>query len=372
MVKTIVLGMSFYLSSMAAVLAAVVAAGGTSSRSQTTEPAVSKTVPACTVETDVGYFPSYIDDAFPQLKAAVPALHGLKVEDESAAGESEKIVRETGAAIEGMLPKVPNLIAKEEVSQASLPLPYMVSAGNQTTGGYGQRGSGRSLPPVTNSTALRAADSTEVRDAIQSMLKVPKNQIPFSYRIQSDPDAEPGMKLREFRMNAQNETILKPSTKPGDPQGVGFGSSWLMFDPANLRDLRFRYLGREKVGKYDTVVLAFAQIPERVIIAPRITINGYSCYYFMQGVAWIDPATSQLVRLQTDLQGRLMEFHEKKLRSEIDFSEVRIPSRNLTLWMPNRVEISWEMDNQAGAELHRYSDWKLFGSTSRILIPDPE
>jgi hypothetical protein len=216
------------------------------------------------------------------------------------------------------------------------------------------------------------ADSKEVGDALQSILNVPKNRIPFSYRIQSNPDAQPGTRLREFRLNAQNEEILTPSTKPGDPQGVGFGSAWLMFDPANLRDLRFRYLGREKVGKYDAVVLAFAQIPERVTIAPRITIGGQTCYYFVQGVVWIDPATYQLVRLQTDLQGRLADFLQKKLRSEIDFSEVRIPTRNLTLWMPSRVEISWEMDNQAGAELHRYSDWRLFGSTSRILPADPE
>ena len=74
--------------------------------------------------------------------------------------------------------------------------------------------------------------------------------------------------------------------------------------------------------------------------------------------------------LQTDLLAPLTEFHEKKLRSEIEFGEVKITARNLTLWMPSKVEISWEMDNQAGAELHKYSDYRLFGSTSRLLIPD--
>ena len=79
-----------------------------------------------------------------------------------------------------------------------------------------------------------------------------------------------------------------------------------------------------------------------------------------------------MIRLQTDLLAPLIGVHERKFRSEIDFSEVRIPARNLTLWMPNRVELNWEIDTEAGAELHRYSDWRLFGSTSRILIPDPE
>ena len=50
-------------------------------------------------------------------------------------------------------------------------------------------------------------------------------------------------------MNAQNEAILAASTSAGNPRGVGHGSAWLMFEPDNLNQFRFRYLGREKLAR---------------------------------------------------------------------------------------------------------------------------
>jgi hypothetical protein len=364
----------------AAVVTAIVAAAGVGALAQTAEQAGAgdaadieiANVPACAVSTSNTSFPSYIEDAMPQLKEAVPALRGLRVEEQSPA-ESEQLLNRTGTTITAMLPRVPNLIAKEEMSQASLALPYMVSNGSQTsTSGYslGRMGRGGPVPTGVSQPAMRAADNKEVGARLQTLLSEPKNSVQFSYRIQSNPDDASKVGLREFRMNAQNEAIVTASTNPGSPRGVGFGSLWLMFEPTRLNQFQFRHLGREKLGKHDTVVLAFAQIPERATVSPRISLNRTTCSYLMQGVVWIDPTLFQILRLQTDLLFPLTGIHERKLRSEIDFGEIRIPARNLTLWMPSRVEISWEMDTQAGAELHKYSEYRLFGSTSRILIPD--
>ncbi len=99
----------------------------------------------------------------PQLKEAVPALRGLRVEEQSAA-ESEELLNKTGTTITAMLPRVPNLIAKEEVSQASMALPYMVSNGSQTSNSsysLGRMGRGAPVPTVSE-PVMRAADSKEV------------------------------------------------------------------------------------------------------------------------------------------------------------------------------------------------------------------
>ena len=42
---------------------------------------------------------------------------------------------------------------------------------------------------------------------------------------------------------------------------------------------------------------------------------------------------------------------------------------NYTLWLPDDVEIRWVSRDQAGAERHKYSDYRLFGATSRIVLP---
>ena len=303
---------------------------------------------------------------------AVPALRGLELEENVAAQEIDEILNKSSAAVAAMLPKVPNLIAKEEVAEATLPLPYMVREGNASNNDLG--GPGQTLAnTVTNDASdqpLREANNHEAQEAIQAKLKARKNRTLFSYRIQSNPDVASGPALREFRMNAKNEVVLTADTRPGHPRGVGFGSAWLLFEPASLRQFRFRYLGKQKVGRYETSVLVFAQISELVARPWRVSIGGTTCSYLMQGLVWIDQSTFQIVRLQTDLLNPLKAIHQEKLRSEIDFSEVKIPARNLTLWMPNRVELNWKLDNQAGAELHTYSDYRLFGSTSQLLSPE--
>jgi hypothetical protein len=314
--------MRFAASLIAAVLIALVTgvAPSPAQNEDAAKTAAASTVPACAVGKVDTKFPSYISDSVSELKVGVPALRGLELGENVAAQESEKVLNKSSAAIAAMLPKVPNLIAKEEVSEATLSLPYMVREGNQSNNDLG--GPGQTLAnTVTNDASdqpLREANNHEAQEAIQAKLKARKNRTLFSYRIQSNPDAASGPALREFRMNAKNEEVLTADTRPGHPRGVGFGSAWLLFEPASLKQFRFRYLGRQKLGRYETSVLVFAQISELVSRPWRVSVAENTCSYLMQGVVWIDQSTFQIVRLQTDLLTPLPEIHQEMLRSEID------------------------------------------------------
>jgi hypothetical protein len=319
-------------------------------------------------------FPSYIEDNFSQLKAEVPALRGLKFEADPAAepAKSEEILRRTGETIMAMMPRVPNLLAREELSQASVALPYtvsvMVSQGAGPSTG-GRRGVGASTPQYDST--YHAAEGEELDKALDGLMGQSKHTV-FGYRIQSVVDPTFGQMLQEYRTNAQNmEVDISPSNLggPGAPRAVGFSSTWMIFKPANLEDSRFRYLGRQKMGKHDTVVVAFAQIPGEVPVPAQLTMNEGTCSYLQQGIVWIDEQASQIVRLQTDLLKPLTDFRMMKLYSGLTFGEVRIAERNLTLWMPSEVEIRWTSKQQAGVERHKYTDYRLFGATSRIVLP---
>jgi hypothetical protein len=314
-------------------------------------------------------FPSYVNDSFSQLKAEVPALRGLKFEADPAAEpeKSNDILSKTGETITTMLPRVPNLIAKEELAQASLKLPYVVQETTaQNGGGTGAR---RNAAQLYESTS-HGVEGEELQKVLDGMLSNGGKHPVFGYRIQSSADPTFGTVLNEYRTNAENEAVDVSNMSPGNPRGVGFSSTWMMFKPANVDDARYRYLGHQKVGKHETVVLAFAQIPGEVPVPAEISMAGSSpCSYLMQGVVWIDEAMFQVVRVQTDLLAPLPDLNLTKLYSTVSFAEVRIAERNLTLWMPDDVEIRWLALDQAGAERHRYSDYRLFGATSRIVLP---
>jgi hypothetical protein len=308
-------------------------------------------------------FPSYLEDSFVQLKKEVPNLRGLRIAEDPTSLESQTILSQMSTAISEMLPKVPHLVAKEELTQVVLPLPYSVGGATQgmTTGG--RRGGG--IP--TYNSSERGVEGEELQHVMHTMLTGPGNHFVFNYRIQSDPDPKYGLLLNEYRYTTKNEPVDVQSVAPGNPHGIGFSNSWLLFEPSTMKESRFRYLGRQKVGKRETFVVAFAQSPGLVKLPGRITIGGSSCRYFTQGVVWIDQQIFQIVRLQTDLLAPLPDIHLKQLRSELQFNEVRIKERALSLWLPNEVSILWETQEVAAAEMHHYSNYKLFTGSGRLL-----
>jgi hypothetical protein len=219
-------------------------------------------------------------------------------------------------------------------------------------------------------SSSRYVEGEELDKALEGLMGQGKRGV-FGYRIQTTEDPTFGTMLQEYRTDGQNLAVdvSKPNTNPGSPRGVGFSATWMMFKPANQDDSKFRYLGRQKVGRHDTLVVAFAQIPGEVPVPAEITMGGGTCSYLQQGLVWIDEEAAQIVRLETDLLKPLTDFHLTKLYSSVTFGEVRIPEKNLTLWMPNEVQIRWQSKEQAGAERHKYSDYRLFGATSRIVLP---
>ena len=315
-------------------------------------------------------FPSYLEDNYAQLKIEAPALQGLKFEADAAA-DSEKtqtILRKTGETIEAMMPRVPNLIAKEELSQALINLPYMVS---QTTsqaalaGGGGRRGGPAAGPTYQSSDHVAQGD--ELDKALDESMGQQKRMV-FGYMIQSVKDPTFGPMLSEYRTNSANQPVeVTKAGNPGNPRGVGFSSSWMMFKPANIGEAKFRFLGRQKLGKHDTVVVAFAQIPGQVPLPAQVTMGATTCSYLTQGIAWIDEPTAQIVKLETDLLQPLTDYRMTKLYSSVTFGEVRIAEKNLTLWMPSDLEIRWLSRDVAGAERHKYSNYQLFGTTTKIV-----
>jgi hypothetical protein len=298
----------------------------------------------------------YVDQSLDQLRKSLPALHGIRFADGfavndgaqsgSADHETASILTQSGAVIAAMLHHMPNLVAKEEVTEVIDP------PQQQTVAGSPGRTRG-SMPYGGQQYPGQQYGKTTV----------------YSYRIVSKRDSVLGDAIDEFRMDAHNRPIEDVLKTPDGPRSVGFGTTWLFFLPRNLGESRFRYLGRQKLGKRDTYVLAFAQIPERIHYQTVIAIADETCSTVLQGIAWIDQATFKLVRIETDLLTPLPKINLDQLRSTVNYSEVKIPLHD-PLSLPTEVEIAWRSGGQGGGERHDYSNYKLYGVTSTVLRTD--
>jgi hypothetical protein len=280
-----------------------------------------------------------------------PGLSGIRID---AAGDARAntpavpardktayILNEASVAIAGLYHRMPNLIAREEVKD---PTDTTWENAMLRNGEAGWIGSNQKRFPITH-----------FRTSV------------YTYRIVHMQTPTGGDALDEFRTDAHDQPIDDSAHNAQLPFSVGFATTWLLFFPGNLQQSRFRYIGNQKIDNRESYVLAFAQTPDSDALHAVIQSSYGSCSTPIQGVAWIDQSTFQIVRMQTDLLTPLPGIQLNQLRSTVEYGAVKIRALNLTLWLPTDVETRWQTTYHAGEETHLYSHYRIFQSTARIL-----
>lgn len=266
----------------------------------------------------------YLSDAPENLEKRFPELKGLKasVDQEQLSGLLDKI----GAAVDTLIQKVPDLTSEEQVSLAR---PAVAWPGG-TPGG--------SLPSQT-----------------------------YHYILVPNKSPE-GLILEEYRTN-QNDVPLQPDLN--GPYFLGFAGSWLLFSRGNRSSAQFHYLGEQKVDHRNAFVIAFAQIPGKVVV-PGVwkTNDGTIIPMLIQGIAWVDQQDFRILELRTDILRPLVEYGLEQQTSRIVFSPADISQLNLHLWLPSAVDVTVRANGLFFREQHKYSKYRMYHATAR-LVPVP-
>ncbi|HZU26904.1 MAG TPA: VWA domain-containing protein [Bryobacteraceae bacterium] len=129
--------------------------------------------------------------------------------------------------------------------------------------------------------------------------------------------------------------------------------------PAFQPQSRFKYLGREP-GQNGAIVIAFAQSTETAQLVLRLG-SGARGKAFLQGLIWIDPATSSVLRVHASLLPRPADAEPQDLITDIRYAAVRFPSQDATVLLPARVTVDVRFRILETYTVHRFSDWRLTG-----------
>jgi poly(3-hydroxybutyrate) depolymerase len=158
----------------------------------------------------------------------------------------------------------------------------------------------------------------------------------------------------------------------GEPLSQGSVNAWVLFHRGNLGESRFRFLGRQRMDGHATVVLGFAQIPDKVKFPGEVTFLDASLPVLFQGIAWIDESDFRIVRLRTDLLAPRPDIYLRRLTSEVRFSAVHIFIQNapVSLWLPKETKVTWDFKGQVVQQQHKYSTFRIYRSKSRIILPE--
>jgi hypothetical protein len=176
----------------------------------------------------------------------------------------------------------------------------------------------------------------------------------FNYLALARSDQKIG--LNEYRTDASG-SVAEPG---GGLVTRGFASTAIHFHPAYQADSVFRYLGKERVDRRNAYVVAFAQRPGIARVVGQISVPGGSLVVRVQGVAWIDPDSFQIVRLHTDLLPPLQDIGLKRQTTEIEYGDVHFNQLHSTLWLPTKVTVTLDWRDEILRNRHQYSDFELF------------
>ena len=170
----------------------------------------------------------------------------------------------------------------------------------------------------------------------------------FRYVLKWVPNAAQEQ-FTEFRVDPATGARVQPPN--GDFLVTGHFFYLIRYlSPENRERSSFRYLGRSSMAGADFFIVAFAQRPESTDsrAAP------------LQGIAWLDAATHRIVRLRTDLLGRMANSPLETLTIDTSLAPVSFPNLEGEFWLPAKVAVH---AHYAGGELesvHRYSDYRLY------------
>lgn len=263
----------------------------------------------------------YIDDALPRLKKAVHELRGLH----PAAGQKplEMILSQTGARLEDLAGKLPNLIALENVDQFQAR----------------EDGSG----------------AARIRNKYNYLILVHQNG--------SRPD------FQERRVDLKGRRPRAAGLEEGFVVTKGFATLWRDFLPSVQRESVFRYLGTARINKKPVYVVGFAQRPGWVDSPMYFVENQHATPCLFQGVAWIDESSFRILRLRTDLLAPRKDVGLKKMTTVVTFGPARIAQVPEPLWLPVKAEVTAGIGGYFYRNIHRYSNYKLFRTRVRFLPP---
>ena len=185
-------------------------------------------------------------------------------------------------------------------------------------------------------------------------------------------------RIREYRRDRYGSDGAKPHTDPFLMTVPGmtflsmnFASSLLYFSSDLQREEAFRYLGEQHVGVRTAYVVAFAQVPGIATVGISMRMpTGDESNWLVQGIAWIDKSTFDILQMRTDVLVPLDSSSaclqsQNQLQTLIQFAPVQLDGAADVMWLPTEVDVRETVGDcknpvQIARNVHRFSEYRRY------------
>jgi hypothetical protein len=236
------------------------------------------------------------------------------------------------------------------------------------------------LPTILSETATKVdeffdntIDLLAEEDITRSILKSngsirSSQQLRYNYLIVHHVNG-PTIEVEEYRTDANGNRVEQAGLDQGFSFTSGFALICIHFSKDFRSDSRFRYLGREVVGSRNTYVVAFDEKPGQARSVDSASGPWGKVDLLVQGIAWVDQDSSQIVRIRTDLLAPHPEIGLEQQTTEVSFEEIHLLDVPEPLWLPSSVRVDARFQGKNLRNDHRYTNYRRYRVASRMLGP---
>jgi hypothetical protein len=139
----------------------------------------------------------------------------------------------------------------------------------------------------------------------------------------------------------------------------GFATLFLVFHPYYSPGFRFTDLGDDSINGHAFHKIHFEHVPGMRSPA-ALALRGREYPLELAGIAWIDPKTGSIARIQSTLNEGMEDIGLRSLNTEVDFAPVPFNDGADPAWFPVQATIEVESPRQHWRNIHRFTDYKKF------------
>ena len=172
----------------------------------------------------------------------------------------------------------------------------------------------------------------------------------------------------------ESRLAVNPKTPPKEKGPLllsnGFSTLFLIFHPYYAPSFEFSAEGDETIGGRTFAKVHFRHIPGTRTPA-ALAVRGREYPLDLSGVAWIDPGTGVIARIDASLESSMEDVGLRTLRSEVVYAPVTFPGQSQAYWLPAQATVEVESIHQHWQNTHTFSGYKRFSVTTKEQMTQP-
>lgn len=147
----------------------------------------------------------------------------------------------------------------------------------------------------------------------------------------------------------------------------GFATLFLVFHPYYSSGFQFTDVGEESIQGQTFHKIQFKHIPGMRSPA-ALALRGREYPLELAGVAWIDPKTGVIGRIEAGLANGMGDIGLKSMRSQVEFAPVPFRDTKDVFWFPAQARVEVETPRQHWRNTHNFTDYKRFSVSTEEKV----